>query len=208
MYSINRLPDGWQAANSDRPVSAILVADAIADLQTCFVRVHRAPALPFPGCIAYRYTPPMLITDSFVMLNYPKTGTSFARQVIKELYAREPRRWFGRWCKELILPNIRTPGVADQHGTYSQLPRRYRNREIVAIIRNPYDRFLSVFEFRYWVNVPLLPWDVVYRRFPSFPSLTLDEYVDFDELVSQPFYQVPVGTQTAWPAPQKLIHVL
>ena len=140
----------------------------------------------------------MLITDSFVMLNYPKTGSSFARKVIKDLYAREPRRWFGgRYCKELILPNIRTGGVADQHGTYSQIPRRFRNREIVSIVRNPYERFLSIYEFRYWAHNPRLPLDDVRERFPTFPHLSLDEYVDFNHFWSQKAFHLPVGSQTA-----------
>jgi hypothetical protein len=140
----------------------------------------------------------MLITESFVMLNYPKTGSSFAREVIKDLYADVPCRWFRkRFCKELILPNIRHgAGVPDQHGTYSQIPPRYRNREIVSIVRNPYERFLSIFEFRYWVHNPLQPVDVIRARFPTFPNLTLDEYVDFDEYRFQRINRVPVGPQT------------
>jgi hypothetical protein len=140
----------------------------------------------------------MLITDCFVMLNYPKTGSSFARKVIKDLYAGEPRRWCGRrFCKELILPNIRTAGVPDQHGTYSQIPRRYRNREIVSVVRNPYERFLSIYEFRYWVHNPLQPLDVIYDRFPNFPNLSLDEYVDFDRFRFERIDRLPVGPQTA-----------
>lgn len=82
----------------------------------------------------------MLVTDSFVMLNYPKTGSSFARKVIKDLYARQPKSWFRRrWCKELILPNIRTCGADDQHGCYSQIPPQYRNREVMSIVRNPFE---------------------------------------------------------------------
>jgi hypothetical protein len=139
----------------------------------------------------------MLITESFVMLNYPKTGSSFARKVIKDLYAREPRRRFGgRWCKELILPNIRHESEPNQHGCYSQIPRRYRNREVVSIVRSPYERFISNFEFRYWVNNPILQASVVQERFPTFPELSLDQYVDFDALVAKAVSKVALGAQT------------
>lgn len=122
----------------------------------------------------------MLITESFVMLNYPKTGSTFARKVIKDLYASEPRRWFRRrYCEELILPNIRHVGQPDQHGCYSQIPRRYRNREVMSIVRNPYERFLSGFEFRAWAINPLVAVETIRERFPKFPDFTLDEYVDF-----------------------------
>jgi hypothetical protein len=135
----------------------------------------------------------MLVTESFVMLNYPKTGSTFARKVIKDLYVSEPRRWFSRrYCTELILPNVRHAGPSDQHGCYSQIPRRYRNREVLSIVRNPYDRFLSGFEFRYWAVNPIASLETICERFPTFPDLTLDEYVDFFQFE----HDSPVGPQT------------
>jgi hypothetical protein len=135
----------------------------------------------------------MIITDSFVMLNYPKTGSTFARKVIKDLYASVPRRWFHRpYCLDLILPNIRHEGEPDQHGCYCQIPKRYQKREVVSIIRNPYDRFLSGYEFRYWAYFPPRPIEVIQQSFPTFPNLTLDEYVDFFEQE----YGSAVGPQT------------
>lgn len=129
----------------------------------------------------------MIITESFVMLNYPKTGSSFARKVVKELYQRQPRDFSRRFIKELLLPNIREAGSPpDQHGTYGQIPARYRNREVVSVIRNPYERFLSGYEFRHWAFHPPLPVDVIRERFPQFPDLTLDEYIDFRQFALGP----------------------
>jgi len=128
----------------------------------------------------------MIITESFVMLNYPKTGSSFARKVIKELYQRYPRRFFKRrFIKELMLPNIREAGNAppDQHGTYSQIPREYRDREIVTVVRNPFDRFLSGYEFRHWAHYPPLPMDVIRMHFPQFPKLTIEQYIAMNQMV-------------------------
>jgi hypothetical protein len=64
-------------------------------------------------------------------------------------------------------------------------------------VRNPYERFLSIFEFRYWAQNPHLPIEVVRERFPTYPNLSLDEYVDFDRFVFQRVFQLPVGSQTA-----------
>jgi len=34
----------------------------------------------------------MIITERFVMLNFPKTGSSFARQVVKQAHFHHPHR--------------------------------------------------------------------------------------------------------------------
>jgi hypothetical protein len=141
---------------------------------------------------------PMLITDHFVMLNLPKTGSTFARTVIKELYAgriakqsllrrllqglkilKEPV------CKELLLPNIKLSGVntePDQHGTFSQIPDEYRKLPVISIIRNPYSRFMSGYEFRWWENHPPINDQLLAKHFTNFPNLTVDDFVRLNEL--------------------------
>ena len=140
----------------------------------------------------------MLIAKDFVMLNLPKTGSSFARTVIKEIYEQRQSRNNGvlkalqrlgfkqsLYCSELILPNIKVTGIekpADQHGTFSQIPRNYLNREIVSIVRNPYSRFMSTYEFRAWERYPLIPESLLAKHFPKFPNLSVDDYVRLNEL--------------------------
>lgn len=135
----------------------------------------------------------MLITDSFVLLNYPKTGSTFARTAIKDIFhQRLAKRTLLRKCsdlvgltskpflRELILPNIKiTHGQRspDQHGCYCQIPDVYRDREVVAVVRNPYARFLSNYEFRWWVKFPPVPDNILVEHFPSFPDLDIDDYV-------------------------------
>ena len=139
----------------------------------------------------------MLITNEFVMLNLPKTGSSFARVVIKEIYEQRQSRKSGMikalrrlafkqpsYFIELMLPNIRLTGIekpANQHGTYSQIPPKYLNREIVSIIRDPYSRFMSGYEFRGWEKYPLIPESLLAEHFPHFPSLSVDDYVRLEE---------------------------
>ncbi|RFN60047.1 sulfotransferase family 2 domain-containing protein [Marixanthomonas ophiurae] len=133
----------------------------------------------------------MLITKNFVMLNVPKTGTTFSRTVIKKVYNNKygailnkigyKLKILKREIIELKLPNIKMPTKSlDQHGVYSQIPTKYRNRPIVSVVRNPYSRFLSSYKFRSWANPTQLTVskEIIKNKFPSFPNLNLDTYVD------------------------------
>jgi hypothetical protein len=163
----------------------------------------------------------MIVTESFVMLNNPKTGSTFARDVLKGLYAARRRRGSVRerlrsllgggplYMEELILPNEHIRGVKrppDQHGAYRQIPARHRGKAIVSVVRSPYDRMLSAYEFGWWTKQPQIEGFVEERvvkdRFPSFPDLTLDEFVDYREMVLNDLRrrmlapQASVGPQT------------
>lgn len=121
----------------------------------------------------------MLITSQFVVLNLPKTGSSFVREVIKRIYARRRWRWRAdRFLKELMLPRGggRYPGV-DQHGWATQVPAAYRHLPLVSVVRSPYERLLSVYEFRWWADHPNLPVAELVRHFPHFPELTLEDFI-------------------------------
>lgn len=154
----------------------------------------------------------MLICKEFVVLNMPKTGSTFVRTVIMEIYRRRAER--AKSCgntpkgdlldeppRELILPNINVPGRPhDQHGTYRQIPEEVRNRPVLSVARNLYDKFLSTFEFRFWAEYPPLQKQVLLHHFPDFPNLSLDDYVLMNELSAQ--HKIPgrnllnVGNQT------------
>lgn len=125
----------------------------------------------------------MLVTNKFVMLNFPKTGSSFARKVIKKVYANTQTELSksGLKCEELILPNTRnkvSQNKSDHHGTYSQIPPSYMDREIVSILRNPLDRFLSIYKYGAWKHSPPLPKDLLRKLFPNFPELYIDEFIE------------------------------
>tara|TARA_R110000850_G_scaffold25797_1_gene74167 strand:- start:20160 stop:20984 length:825 start_codon:yes stop_codon:yes gene_type:complete len=141
----------------------------------------------------------MIITDKFVLLNFPKTGSTYVRKVIRDIYdqraannylykialklgIREP------YYKELILPNIKfKKGIvnhSDQHGIYSQIPQKDKNKKIISVIRNPYTRFISGYEFKFWQQRPALDQKLLKENFSNFPNLSIDEYVDYVILVA------------------------
>lgn len=142
----------------------------------------------------------MLITDKFVVLNMPKTGSTFVRTVIKDIYRQRAERGGRDEFAELILPNINAPKVPhNQHGAYCQIPPAARNKTVVTVTRNPYERFLSHYEFRWWAKLHSLSRETLDRHFPHFPNLNLDEYVAFLELSDQnalPNNPWKIGNQT------------
>jgi hypothetical protein len=140
----------------------------------------------------------MLITDEFVMINFPKTGSSFARAVLKQIHRYDTlpnriRRRVGLPNKpplqELILPVIDRrypPGLRGQHGTYRQIPLEHRHKTIVSIIRNPFDRYVSLYLFGWWKRVLPAERSELEKAYPRFPDLTFVEYYDLANHVLRP----------------------
>ena len=140
----------------------------------------------------------MIICDQFIVINFPKTGSSFVREVMKNIHLQRVKKNFfykvffkfgliKSSYRELLLPNIRNSSMemlADQHGTVSQIPIEYSDRKIISVIRNPYERFLSLFEFRWWAKYPPIERSLIDRHFPKFPNLSIDDYVKLCELTA------------------------
>ena len=149
----------------------------------------------------------MLVTSQFVVLNVPKTGSSFVRQVLKDIYAARRRanraagRWptsllraaIGRaapagpdtWLRELMLPNTRLPGRGrDQHGTFAQIPTAWRDRPIVSVLRDPWSKLASDYTFRWWAKYPPVPLPKLQAILPHFPDLTFDDFLTMSRMTA------------------------
>lgn len=139
------------------------------------------------------------------MLNHPKTGSTFARSVIKRIIEKrkcDPSEFF----IDLQLQNIKIKGRSrpdDQHGTYFQIPREYSYLPVISVVRNPYERLLSTYEFRHWAQYHETPKSIILRDFNNFPDLSFKEYVCFtdSEMIYGRFGGVQpkaqIGIQTA-----------
>ena len=140
----------------------------------------------------------MIITDDFVVLNLPKTGSTFVRTVLRKVHqARLEQRSLGvrvvqglgirrrPFFEELMVPNImvrNANGREHQHGTWVQIPEAHRHKPVVSVMRNPYERLISSYEFRWWVKVPPMPEDELRVHLPTFPELTLEEFLQLRNL--------------------------
>ena len=156
----------------------------------------------------------MIITKKLVFINFPKTGSSFVRSVIKKIYeSRNSKHTVSRCLRkigfskatyeELLMPHINVPEYKDQHGTYEQIPIKHKKKKIVSVVRNPYDRFLSLYKFRWWVKNPLLTQETLEQFSPNFPNLTIDEFVEYDKQLTDKFKkeynissEINIGGQT------------
>lgn len=99
----------------------------------------------------------MIVTDTFVMINFPKTGTTFCRNAMQRirdctLTRSNPNKieWImyklGLKRKPhielLALPNEKdkkTLGKLDEHGMVCQIPMAYRDRPIMSVTRNVFE---------------------------------------------------------------------
>jgi hypothetical protein len=144
----------------------------------------------------------MIIAERFVMLNLPKTGSSFARKMIKELL--EPnglQRLLGRKppMEELLMIPFRfKPSrhqYPSQHAVWSQIPAEHRNKPVVSIVRDPIDRLVSAYEFRHWERHPPLAPDEMRSSFPGFPDLSFEEFLRMSYDLQLP-RSLPEGMRT------------
>lgn len=130
----------------------------------------------------------MLITPRFLVLNIPKTGSTFVRTVLKEIEDRRPQRGWARFglrrraIRELYFRKRGSgafAGVRDQHGAYCQVPARYRRLPVVTIARNPFDRYVSQYEFGLWRDHPAAPAERLLADFPAFPDLDFPAFLEY-----------------------------
>ena len=163
----------------------------------------------------------MIITKDYVLLNFPKTGSTFVRETLKELYYRRGGlvnklalatgldKWQpmqkaltaeSRLETFLVKRNIKAnnhfeelwlpiaydaqyiSGVTEKrkyiHGIFSQIPIEHRQKPILGIIRNPYDRVVSMYEYRAWARFPYDNTGALRAEYPHFPDLNFEEYFD------------------------------
>lgn len=120
----------------------------------------------------------MVITDQFVYIHMPKTGGTFVTELLKRLYSYAPSRNFGPGLIGKIGRRLfdRTRiKIIHKHGFCSAIPKQFTGLPIAGCVRNPYDRYVSQYEFKWWLNYPDRHPGV--RDHPSFPELSFEEYV-------------------------------
>jgi hypothetical protein len=137
----------------------------------------------------------MVITDKFVYIHKPKTGGTFVTDALLKLYE-------GKWnlfihAKLALLKVIHYRNgfgtlsfTANKHGGCHDIPKEHLNKTIVSTVRNPFDYYVSQFEFGWWKRKE---WHRYYKsfdgfasQFPTFPDLNFVQFMELMPLVFNP----------------------
>lgn len=140
----------------------------------------------------------MIITDNFVVLNLPKTGSTFVRDSLKEIHSssQSNRGILAKLIsrskskrnpvfEELVLPKILKAEASmppDQHGLYWQIPPQHKHKSVVSVVRNPYERLASQYRFQWWKQYPPLPKNLLEIHFPHFPDISFSDYIELRQI--------------------------
>lgn len=134
----------------------------------------------------------MIITDQFVFLHLPKTGGTFVNEAILTAHGIDvvkARRWNSsyRWRARLTGSLIDSPRYGPlahsgtKHDFRKDVPEKHRGKTVLATIRNPFDRLVSAYEFRWWTREDKV---ASFRarfdldgEFPTFPDLDIHDYL-------------------------------
>jgi hypothetical protein len=134
----------------------------------------------------------MIITDKFIYVHQPKTGGSFVTNALIELY--DLGEEFENDLPDLN-PNMKGWEVNGKYGLFQIKGNKHSmcgeikeedllNRKLLANTRNPLDLYVSQYEFGWWKRDEYSEYYNVVpgfsERFPNFPNLSFQEYLQLD----------------------------
>jgi hypothetical protein len=133
----------------------------------------------------------MIFTDHFVYVHEPKTGGTFVTSMLFRIYGM-------KWSRLTHLRNMLFREIRSHHPKYGYLahdtkkhagcrsiPNEHRNKKVLATIRNPYDLYVSQFEFGWWRRREFLRYLKSVPNFehdyPQFPNITFTQFVNLSD---------------------------
>jgi hypothetical protein len=151
----------------------------------------------------------MIITDRFIYIHLPKTGGTFVTEVLHRLHSTPKeippttRLFAGRLTSSFLhrLPAKKSDStslkygpifdIVPKHGTYMDIPQSHRNKPVLSCVRNPYDWYVSQYEFAWWKTRELAPTETLtpagyaftmaipefQRMHARFPDLSFAEFI-------------------------------
>ena len=111
----------------------------------------------------------MVITDRFVYIHPHKTGGTFVENVLKSL----PQGPAGKY-------NLTIHRVLRQHQTVREIPKAHRHKPVLVTVRNPYDFYVSLYEFGRWKwrSNRFFHEHTLRLRYPHYPHLAFSEFME------------------------------
>lgn len=129
----------------------------------------------------------MIFTDKFVYVHEPKTGGTFVTSMLFRLYGLHWTRW--THVRNAVFGKVhrRHPRYgslvhnSNKHGGCNEIPEPQRGKKILATVRNPFDLYVSQYEFGWWKRSEFLKYYEAIpnfsRDYPNFPDLDFAGYV-------------------------------
>lgn len=145
----------------------------------------------------------MIITQDFVFIHIPKNGGSFVEKILRAMYGRRSMNAEGSLSRraDKLITRFRDKkpycyfgagfqsaykGYAEilYHGYASEIPKSCAGKPVLAVIRDPLDRAISQYEYKWW------EWSgqhhpnekAIQSVYPSWPNVaSFAEYIDIQE---------------------------
>lgn len=125
------------------------------------------------------------------MLLFPKTGTTFVRQAIRNIHekrlsgsillrAKNKLAWSG---SDFEVIKTRNGNGLSVHGSVRNIPRDQLNKEIISITRSPFSRILSMFFYQSWLRNPGKYGQKARIHFENYPNLSLEDFIRYKQLI-------------------------
>lgn len=143
----------------------------------------------------------MIITDKFVYVHMPKTGGTFVTKVLTQIHEARgdvfrkqrdddpPEPALRRLKRRLrpapdiviVMQHRQSTNLYNPHGVGSKIPRAHQHKPVLGTIRNPFDRYVSQYEFKWWQQYPerlANDLDALMATYPHFPDVSFAEFVE------------------------------
>lgn len=139
----------------------------------------------------------MIFTEKFVYVHEPKTGGTFVTSMLFRLYGLHWTRL--THLKNSIFREVRSRHPkygelvhnSNKHGGCQSIPNHQREKKVLATVRNPYDLYVSQYEFGWWKRREFLPYLRAVPNFekdyPTFPDISFSEYVKLSDAAFERF---------------------
>ena len=134
----------------------------------------------------------MILTREFTFIHIPKNAGSFVETILRKIYAPSNlcfasadlllnRYFISRilnrkpYCYWSVWPQFLFKGFAEilTHGWASEAPLQSKTKPFLSVMRDPLDRYISEFEFRWWQWSGAVHPNVaeIKKKYPSWPNI-------------------------------------
>ncbi len=142
----------------------------------------------------------MLVTDKFVFIHDPKQGGSFVTKAMFQIYGA---KWnVLKHLQVIIFKQITAKSkygnltmLNIKHAGCRSIPKEFQDRKILTTIRNPFDWYVSQYEFGWWKNKSLLKYfkevPGFAEKYSHFPDLNFAEFINLTDQAFDVHFKCP-----------------